>query len=755
MVGRSTVEPVVEHTTSPVVDAFLEAKLHAPPTRDEWVRRSRLLDQLDSALSRRLTLVAAPAGYGKTTLVAQWIAGGRSPAAAWVSLDEGDNDAGRLWTHIAASLERAGCVIDHDLFTIMAAGSAEALTALLPRLVNALAAMPDDIVLVLDDFHLVTQPACHEQVAFLVEHLPAQAHLVVLTRADPSLRLGRLRVEGNLAEIRADALSFDAAEAASLMAHEDVPLTPDSLADLLKRTEGWPAGLYLAALSLVGRADPDGFVRDFTGDNRFLGDYLTEEVLNRHSEAERDFVATMSILERFSAPLGDYVAETTGTASMLSDFERSNLFLIPLDHDRRWFRFHHLFAAVARSEFESSQPERVVRLHHRAAEWFRDHGYMDEAVKHFLAAGDTASAAYLVQANWFRYVDAGRATTVAGWLQALGPPAVASDPAAGVTAAWMAALSGDRDLFARLLENLAQFSDFGPLPDGTASVEAAISILRGMFGFGGPMEMLDAATRGVALEVDARSPFYGAAHAALGHAGYVLGDLDTAVHHARIAAYAEATPSIVQVLGHATAAFAEAERGNDLASQQHAEQAMAIVDVNGFAVMPQSSFGFIAFGMMQASAGKTADALKTLDHCLMLRRKNAALSPWPTIHLSRVMASVAIDARQLDLARTMLDEGERLLSDFDEGVETMLARFAAIRARLVAATGSDPTAEHLTEREIEILTLLPDSLSISEIARELYLSPNTIKTHTRSIYRKLGATSRAEAVRIARGRRLI
>ena len=529
------------YATSRVVDAFLEAKLQAPLTRDEWVPRVRLLDQLDSSVGRRLTLVAAP----PVTARPLWRAVDRErpeSGAAWVSLDDGDNDPGRMWTHIATALGRAGCPIEIDLFSIMAAGSADALAGLLPQLVNALAAMPDDVVLVLDDFHLITHPACHEQVSFLVDHLPRQARLVVLTRADPSLRLGRMRVAGDLVEIRADDLSFSRIEALSMMQREDVPLTDDSVGDLVQRTEGWPAGLYLAALSLVGRTDPDAFVQKFTGDNRFIGDYLTEEVLSRHSDAERTFVASMSIMERFSAPLGDYVAETTGTAALLGEFERSNLFLVPLDHERRWFRFHHLFAAVVRSELEAGAPEQVVRLNTRAGEWFRDNGYIDEAVRHFLAAGDTTTAADLVQANWFRYVDVGRAATVAGWLTALGTPAVVGDPAAAVTAAWMAALAGDRERFAQLLTALEPFRDIGPLPDGTRSVDSAVSILRGLFGFGGPSEMLAAARRAVDLETDGTSPFYGAAHAALGHASYVTGDLQGAVTHGLVAANSEATP---------------------------------------------------------------------------------------------------------------------------------------------------------------------------------------------------------------------
>ena len=333
------------------VDSFLEAKLHWPPPRERWVERARLLDLLDRAASCQVILVAAPAGYGKSTLVAQWLASDRrTPAAAWVSLDSGDNDPGRLWTHVAAALERAGCVLADDLAAFMAANSGDVMTYVLPTLVNALAAMREDIVILLDDFHFVNDPACHDQVEFFIEHLPRQAHLLISTRADPGLRLGRVRATGRLAEIRADDLAFNERETANLLAMERVQLSSDAVAQLMLRTEGWPAGLYLAALSLSGRPDPEEFVRSFSGGNRFIGDYLTEEVLSRHTDRTREFITSMSILDRFCAPLCDFIAETTGSAGILHELERTNLFLVPLDDEGRWFRFHHLFAAVARSE---------------------------------------------------------------------------------------------------------------------------------------------------------------------------------------------------------------------------------------------------------------------------------------------------------------------------------------------------------------------------------------------------------------------
>lgn len=739
------------------VDSFLETKLHWPPAREDWVERVRLLDRLDSAMDRPVALVAAPAGFGKTTLVAQWLASSRSRrvSAAWVSLDEGDNDPGRLWTHVATALERAGCWLGHDAAAFMAANGGEVITGVLPRLLNAMAAMAEDIVILLDDFHFVREPACRDQVEFLVEHLPPQAHLVITTRADPGLRLGRLRGAGQLVEIRAADLAFTVDEASSLLARRRVLLSSEAVAQLLDRTEGWPAGLYLATLSLSGRADPEAFVREFSGGNRFVGDFLTEEVLSRHSERVREFILTMSILDRFSAPLCDFVSDTTGSAGILHDLERTNMFLVPLDEQREWFRFHYLFAAVARSELEVAHPDRVPTFHARAAAWFRDHGHIDEAVTHLLASGGTSEAALLVQANWLKYVDAGRAATVFGWLDALGAPSIAADPAAGVTAAWMAAMSGDDAGLARHLAALEEFGDYGPLPDGARSVESAIAMIQGLFGYGGPVEMSAGAQRAVELETDGRSPYYALANLSLGHAAYVAGDLALAESRLERASDNDAAPAIIRVLSLSNQSLVKAENGQRDRSRDLAEQAMEIVEGNALHAMPQASMAFTALGLAQAAAGKLTDAMATVQQGLALRRRNPAQGPWGTLHHLLGSARVAVEAGELPMARELLQESSRRMDRYSEGMGPMRARLAAVhemmRSRQAAAANSEP----LTGRELDVLRLLQGSLSLTEIAGELFVSPNTVKTHTQALYRKLDARSRTEAVHNARKRLLV
>ena len=738
------------------VDFMLEAKLRPPPARPEWVTRSRLVDELETASHRPVTLIAAPAGYGKTTAVTQWLASASGPATtAWVSLDTADNDPVRLWTHIATALDRAGCVIARDIAGFIAAGSHDMLTAVLPKIIAGMADLTSGVTLLIDDFHIVRSTACHAQMDFLIKHLPERVHVVLITRADPTLRLGRLRAAGQLSEIRADDLAFDVAEAVSLLASDGVTLSTESMWELMRRTEGWPAGLYLAALSLVGRTDANDFIHHFTGTNRFIGDYLTEEVLSRQSEEVRNFILDMSIVQRFSAPLCEYMTGEKQSARILRDLQHTNLFLIPLDAQDHWFRFHHLFGAVARNALEIEQPDRIAMLHGRAAKWLSENGYVDVAIEHALAAGNSDDAAALVQASWMQYVDSGLGSTVRRWISALRSSVAAENTNTLVTAAWIAALSGEIDEMQQLLKQLSSTSNNGMLPDGAQSVESTVALIRGLFGFDGPVGMLAAARRAAELETDGNTRWYGVANTALGHASYVAGDLSTAVDLLPRGAHSEAAPALIRVLAFSVLALTHAELGQHDRSRKAAEEAMAVVETRSMHALPQIALAFTAFGQSQAASGSLEDAMTTLDHGLALRRKLPELSPWPTMHHLLVMGRVAVMAGDPPLGRQLLDEAAVMIRRYPQGMAAMITRLDAARKSLRESKNGELRIEYLTAREIDILRKLATPQSLSQIASELYVSPNTVKTHTLSLYRKLGARSRDEAVRIGRERLLI
>ena len=635
------------------------------------------------------------------------------------------------------------------------------IAGVLPRLLEAMADLQEDLVIVLDDFHVLQDVACHTQVEFLVEHLPARAHLVILTRADPGLRVAWLRAVGRLAEIRAADLAFTAEETSSLLAVEHVQVSSGSVRDLVQRTEGWPAGLYLATLSMSGRSDPDEFVREISDGNRFIGDYLTEEVLAGHSDEVREFIRTMSILDRFSAPLADFMTGATNSAALLHELERTNLFLIPLDESRSWFRFHHLFASAARSELELADPERVPRLHAAAARWFREHGHVDEAVMHSLASGSTSDASELVQASWLNYVGSGRAATVVGWLDSLGPSAIDGDPAARVTAAWMAALSGDQSALAEHLAGLEEVKELGPLPDGTRTVESAIGMIQGLFGYGGPAEMTSGAQRALELETDGRSPYYSVAHLARGHAAYVEGDLDLAVNLLAKAVAQRGRPSDHPDTG-PVLPVAGRGRVRPPGAQPWAGRGCHAGRRFGWAAGNAAGIPGLHGTGPGPGRGRRDDSGRGHDRT---RTGAAQEEPGPRAlggapprpgggpggHRGRRARGGEAAGR-----RGVGPDGCLSRGDGAHAGETARDRRRDLARRPLPQRTTEPLGhEVLTDRELEVLRLLQGSLSLSEIAGELYISPNTVKTHAKAVYRKLGVSSRTEAVRVARGSQLV
>jgi LuxR family maltose regulon positive regulatory protein len=723
----------------------------------EWILRPRLLARLSKAVQQPVTLVAAPAGYGKSTLVAQWF---DDPEAAglkaWIGLDTGDNDPTRLWAHVATALERIDCWGESNAADYVASSSTAMLTRVVPRVIDALSASTNPVTMVLDDCHLVRSPECSEQLDRLVKHLPHNAHLVLIARSDPALRLGRLRVEGRLSEIRSRDLSFTTSETQALLRAAGIELGAGSLKNLERRTEGWPAAVYLGALTLRGRADPEKFIDELSGNNRFVADYLSEEVLDRQDPELRTFVQSMSVFERFNAPLADRVSGTHTSARLIRILERTNLFLIPLDGPGAWFRFHHLFGSFARSALESEHPERLETLHCLGSEWFAAHGQIDEAIQHALAGELADQAASLVQANWLRYFDAGRSATVLGWLRELKGTVADVGAPVTVTAAWMAALNGQRDELERRLAVLATISDTRPLPDGTKSAQSALTLIRGLFGYGGPDRMLSDARRAAELEDDRTSPWYATAQAALGHARYVVGELEKATGNLTNAADAPRAPVATRVLALGTLALCEDEADRFDAAEAYALSAMNLVERHGMQATPQGVFAFTALGAARAASGQLDEAMVLFEEGLHVRTQLTGLSPWPLIHHLIAMSRATAQTNQPDRAKSLLNQARELCAWREEHMAAMRMRLAKARYVLVSGDPSPPMlGAALTRRELEVLRRLQGPHALREIAADLYVSRNTIKTLTAGLYRKLGAHSRAEALVIAREQSLL
>jgi LuxR family maltose regulon positive regulatory protein len=462
---------------------LLKTKLYIPPTRRELVPRSRLVERLEAGLDRKLTLISAPAGFGKTTLLSECAAHCR-PSVSWLSLDERDNNPTWFWTYVIAALQTLYDGVGTTVMEALQMPHALPNEILLSQLINQIAELPEFLALILDDLHVITNPQIYEQLTFFVEHSPAQMHLVVSSRADPPWPLARWRARGQVVELRTDDLRFTTAETAAFL-HDamGLDLSPEDVAALGVRTEGWIAGLQLAALSMQGR-DAVSFVRAFSGSHRYILDYLVEEVLDRQSADIQAFLLQTSILERLTAPLCDTVrfgtaespsgssgtavrlgeaegpSSSSGTAvhlgraeapssskgedsqAILEQLEQANLFLVPLDDERRWYRYHRLFADLLRSRLEQDHREWVSTLHRRASAWCEKQGLISEAVGHALAAGDVERVARMAKQNALATMDQGELTTLVGLLDALPDEVVSSRPWLCIAHAWALVFAG-------------------------------------------------------------------------------------------------------------------------------------------------------------------------------------------------------------------------------------------------------------------------------------------------------------------------
>jgi LuxR family maltose regulon positive regulatory protein len=471
-------------------DALLATKLHIPRTRPGFVARPRLVDRLAPAQAGELTLVCAPAGFGKTALLADWARRDPRPVA-WLSLDDADNDPARFWRHLAAALETVCPGVADRVAALLQGLQPTSFEAVVTTLVNELAGVTGEVVLLLDDYHLIQAPQVHQSMELLLAHLPSQLRLVLASRADPPLPLARLRARGQLAELRERDLRFSPEETAELLRTAVGSELPEAaVVALADRTEGWVAGLQLAALSLQGRINPAAFIDGFSGSHRYVLDYLTEEVLDGQPDHLVRFLLETSILERLCGPLCDAVTGRADSQALLEQVERANLFLVPLDEVRGWWRYHHLFADLLRARLAREQPERVPELHTSAAAWSEEHGLVDDAVRHALAAGELAWVARLVEQHFEELLWRSEDATLRRWLQALPAELVRSRPRLCLAQAYWALVGGRPEAVEPLVADaeraIAAVTEepyepsVGRATSLLANVPAAITLVRAM-----------------------------------------------------------------------------------------------------------------------------------------------------------------------------------------------------------------------------------------------------------------------------------
>jgi LuxR family maltose regulon positive regulatory protein len=689
-------------------------------------------------------------------LVSQWAMSERERCpVAWLSLETGDNDPARFWMYVIEALRSVLPGIGEASLAMLRAPGVNLVDAALPALVNELAEVSGKLVLVLDDYHAIEDERIHEGMALLVEHLPATVSIVMTSRVEPPLRVGTLRARAQLNEIDAMRLRFSVSEAESMLnAVHGLGLTPETVRRLHDRTEGWAAGLYLAVLSMRGREDASGFVESFAGSDQRVVDYLAAEVLGEQREAELEFLLDTSVLDRFCAPLCDAVTRAGDSRAMLDWIERVNYFLIALDPRHEWYRYHHLFGELLRHELGRRHPGRSPELHHRAGRWFLDAGMVSEAIGHLTEAGEFNAASELISDHWLAFTNAGQRETVARWMDQLPDGYIAVDGRLCLTQARTAMAVGERAEVLRWVDLATQAPRNNPADDAELGEEVTV-IRAAAWQLLGDMRQAEQLA-GRLAPLDGSSVWHSLAACLLGTSARSF-DANEEAEALFVTAMrlGRSSPNfIVSMIALGRLALIAADRGDWRECAAKIESAFDVVRSNRLEEYWMCSSAHIARGRLMRHDRRPTEAAGELERAVSLARRGGGL-----VELSYALTTLAEMRRELGDrrgARELVLEARELLSRCPEPgtLALRLVEQAESSLRLVVdLSGARPVVtDELTAREQSVLGLLPTGLSAREIGDELGISRDTVKTHTKRIYQKLGVSSRRNAV--ARGREL-
>ena len=726
---------------------LVEAKLAVPSLRHRVVDRPRVRQALDAGRDASLTLVVAPAGYGKTTAVRAWCAS-LDAALAWVTLDAGDNDPVVLWRYVATAVDRARPGLGREALRRLGVAGGPVEVAV-DELMNGAAGLGSELFVVLDDLQAVTNEECVASIDYALAHLPPNVHLVLLARVDPALRLARLRASGALVEVRAEELAFTTGEAHELLVILGrLELAAEEIDMLVKRTEGWPAALVLAWLWLRTVDDPVRAVRAFGGDHRFVAEYLSSEVLATLDEDTRAFLYGVAVLGEFTAELCDGVLDRTDSAARIAELEHASLFVSRLERGG-WFRIHSLFAEYARAQLASLEPAGAPRIHRSAAEWLRSRGMPVEAIGHAGAAGDDEFVAQLLVEYNLPLLRGGAGRTFLRWVRTLSEDCLVEHPGLAVSAAMAAVLYGGSTIeqrrFLGLTDDQARQELSGP-PD--PDVESWALVARALTFDGGVGQAVLNARRAVELALDGSGEVLTGALAAYARALFFAGDLKEAAAVAvRVLEHPDVDhrpPSLTHA--RATLALTAVERGRLVTARGHAEKAKAAVGRIRTSRSWLGANASAALGSVLAAEGRLAEAEHELASAERFFRDEVATlhHTWLLVLLARVRLR---RGRLPEAEATLRSAREELGELIDSGPVPALAH--EVQRELEAASGHASTGELIdppSAAELAVLRLLASDLSTREIGERLFLSPNTVRSHMRAVYRKLGVHSRTEAI---------
>jgi LuxR family transcriptional regulator, maltose regulon positive regulatory protein len=736
---------------NPVFD-LLASKLRRPEVRPGDVSRLALVERLRSGKPCPIVSVVAPPGYGKTTVLSQW-AERNGQAFAWVSVDERDNDPKVLLSYVAEALNAVE-PIDERVFDALASPGSSVPGSVVPRLGSAFSSMTAPVALVLDDVHALRNRECRDALSVLADHVPAGSRLALAGRAEPPLRVARLRAEGKILEIGPGDLSLDADEASMLLSGADVVIGQDDVAELHRRTEGWPVGLYLAALYLREGGPLASAAVSFGGDDRLVSEYVESEFLARISRRHRVFLTRTAVLDRMSGALCEAVLDLPGSAATLAELARSNLLLVPLDRHGQWYRYHRLFRDMLLAELERLEPGLIPVLGARAAQWHERHGQPAEALRYWMKAGEAAPAGRLVGALAFPAYQQGRVATAERWFGWLKDhDASASQPAAAVLAAMISALTGkpgEAEHWAKAAEQAAAVPS---LPDGSDSIEPWLALMRALLCRDG-IEQMRADAELAAGTMAPGSFWQTSATLYLGMACLITGDTRRAEALFQDAAAAGRPdgPAVGACVALAQLSLLAIARKDWAAAQRHLALAQSLADEANLTDYPPITILHAAAVRIALHDGDRPRALAELTSAQRLR-------PGLTYAVPHLAAQARIELARCHLALADTAAAWILHQEVTDiltrrpGLGTLTTQAADLQAELARARSSAaPGASALTTAELRLLPMLSTHLSMPEIAEELFLSRNTIKSQAISIYRKLGASSRNQAV--ARSREL-
>ena len=730
---------VDRHTSSPLV--VVRARVPAP--RAKLVRRERLLQLLNDEADRRITLIQAPAGYGKSSVLAQWAESDPLRRFGWLTLEATDNDPVLFLRDILFAL-RALVPGFADKAWGLLHGSQPDLDALVTHVLNASLDVPGRIVLILDDYHVIANPRCHDLMQHFVDHLPSSMQVAFGTRTRPPLSLSKFETSGLGLTIDTNALQFTPEETKEAIDKAGDRLGSEAVARVQHLTEGWPAAVHLYAISV----DPISTGNDLPSGVSAVNSYLLEEMLNHFSDGERSDLAKWSILRHLNGHLCDRVAVRKGSAKDLRQLSQANLLLIPLDTNGDWYRFHDLLVDALQREFAEHPPEQQRAAHRLAMEWWLENDNVAQAIHHALEAGEHQRAAELLCANWLEYMLNGLLETVREWIDRFPTDTLLVYPPILIASAWIMAFSGRAKETREFAARARALSFDGPMVDGTTSYTSALAILQAGLGLDGMEDGSRHAEHAYHIE-PLGSPWRPLAAALAGVYRFGLGHYEGA----RIA-LAEAAQTLAGEDGVATyargqLALLELHEGNWAEGSRQAELACEQIEESNLGDLLSSGAAKIASAAAKAHFGDRASALDRIRSLASIQQVLSDAIPFDAFQINLVAAETYLllgDFRSATIhARAALS---RLEAFGDAGIfeERLTEVQRVLASEDDAVDGSEAEPETLTDRELQVLILLPSDLSVREIGRELYVSRNTAKSHVASLYRKLGVTSRTAAI---------